>query len=81
MHQESIPSQGYVCMHACVHVYIDTQTYFRKVRKHVPQEGNTNLKIRWIYLYSNNRVLQQLIQQNHLRAVKISNSEGQKNGV
>jgi len=49
MHQESIPSQGYVCMHACVHVYTDTQTHFRKVRKHVSQEGNTNLKLRWIY--------------------------------
>jgi len=57
-------------MHACVHVYTDTQTYFRKVRKHVSQEGNTNLKLRWIYLYSNNRVLQQLIQQNHLKISK-----------
>jgi hypothetical protein len=68
-------------MHTCVRVYIDTQTYFRKVRKHVSQEGNTNLKLRRIHLYSNNRVLQQLIQQNYLRAVKISNSEGLKNGV
>jgi len=68
-------------MHACVHVYIYTQTYFRKVRKHVSQEGDTNLKLRWSRLYNNNRVLWQLIQQNHLRAVKISNSEGRKNGV
>ena len=79
MTQVSIPSKVYVCMYVCMLVCmctLNTQTYFIKVIKHVSQEGNTNLKLRWIYLYSNNRVLQQLIQQNHLRAVKISNSEG-----
>jgi hypothetical protein len=49
-------------MYACVHVYIDTQTSFRKVRKHTPQDRDINLKLRRIHLLSNNRVLQQLIQ-------------------